>query len=124
MANYIQFALPDDQVLLVEVAEGEVTSSARGIQRAGLKEIVSKQVAEARTSFEEAIQKAIRYNAEAFIQALQGLSEKPAEAEMNFALKFTGELGNIAVGQIGSEVNYEIKLTWKQDTGDTASDGH
>ena len=42
---------------LLEVAESEVTSSERGIQRAGLKEIVGKQVAEARTSFEEVLQK-------------------------------------------------------------------
>ena len=73
MADYIQFISPDGNAILVEVTEDE-TQPEQGVQKAGLiKDKVGKQIAIARTSFEEAIQHTIQYNANAFIQSIRTL---------------------------------------------------
>jgi len=102
---------------MVEVEE-EALPSPQGVQKAGLREMVGKQVAEARTSLEDVFQQAIRYNAQAFIASVRSLPTLPNEAEMTFGLKITGQAGNVAVGQVGGEVNYLIKLTWKREMKD------
>ncbi len=123
MVGYIQFTSGDGSTMLVEVEEGEVLSQ-KGVQKAGLREMVNKQVAEARTSFEDAIQQVIRYNAQAFMQAVDGLPALPDEAEITFGLKITGEAGNVAVGRVGGEANYMIRLTWKRETKDKEQNEH
>ncbi len=117
MADYIQFVSADGSTILVEVDEGEI-SSTKAIQKAGLREIASKQIAIAQNSFQDAIEQAISHNAEAFIQVISGLAVLPHEAEITFGLKITGEAGNVAVGKIGGEANYTIKLTWQRETKD------
>ena len=123
MADYIQFTSADGNSLLVEVDEGEV-SSQQGIQKAGLREIAGKSVAVAQTSFEHAIQQAMRYNAQVFLQSVVSLPILPSEAEITFGLKITGEVGNVAVGKAGGETNYTIRLTWKRETKGTPQDEH
>jgi hypothetical protein len=123
MADYIQFTSADGNSLLVEVDEGEV-SSQQGIQKAGLREMAGKSVAVAQTSFEHAIQQAMRYNAQVFLQSVVSLPILPSEAEITFGLKITGEIGNVAVGKAGGETNYTIRLTWKRETKGTPQDEH
>jgi hypothetical protein len=123
MADYIQFTSADGNSLLVEVDEGEI-SSQQGIQKAGLREIAGKSVAVAQTSFEHAIQQAMRYNAQVFLQSVVSLPILPSEAEITFGLKITGEVGNVAVGKAGGETNYTIRLTWKRETKGTPQDEH
>ena len=123
MADYIQFTSGDGNSLLVEVDEGEI-SSQQGIQKAGLREIAGKSVAVAQTSFEHAIQQAMRYNAQVFLQSVVNLPILPSEAEITFGLKITGEVGNVAVGKAGGETNYTIRLTWKRETKGTPQDEH
>jgi hypothetical protein len=123
MADYIQFTSADGNSLLVEVDEGEI-SSQQGIQKAGLREIAGKSVAVAQTSFEHAIQHAMRYNAQVFLQSVVSLPILPSEAEITFGLKITGEVGNVAVGKAGGETNYTIRLTWKRETKGTPQDEH
>ena len=123
MADYIQFTSADGNSLLVEVDEGEV-SSQQGIQKAGLREMAGKSVAVAQTSFENAIQQAMQYNAQVFLQSVVNLPILPSEAEITFGLKITGEVGNIAVGKAGGETNYTIRLTWKRETKGTPQDEH
>lgn len=48
----------------------------------------------------------------AFLSAIESLSEPPRETEMNFALKATEEVENFAVGKLGDEANYSIRLVW------------
>ena len=115
MADYIQFNSADGTSLLVEVDEDEI-SSQQGIQKAGLREMVGKSVVMAQTSFEHAIQHAIRYNAQVFLQSIVNLPILPSEAEITFGLKITGEVGNVAVGKTGGETNYTVRLTWKRET--------
>ena len=123
MADYIQFTSADGNSLLVEVDEGEV-SSQQAIQKAGLREMAGKSVAVAQTSFENAIQQAMRYNAQVFLQSVVSLPILPSEAEITFGLKITGEVGNVAVGKAGGETNYTIRLTWKRETKGTPQDEH
>lgn len=121
MADYIQFTSADGNSLLVEVDEGEI-SSRQGIQKAGLREMAGKSVAMAQTSFEHAIQHAMQYNAQVFLQSVVSLPILPSEAEITFGLKITGEVGNVAVGKVGGETNYTIRLTWKRETKGTPQD--
>jgi hypothetical protein len=114
MTNYVQFTSPDGDTMLVEVEQDEL-SSQQGIQKAGLREMVGKTIAVAQTTFEHAIQQAIRYNAQAFLQSVTSLPILPSEAEITFGLKITGEVGNVAVTKAGGETNYTIRLIWKRD---------
>ncbi len=123
MADYIQFTSADGNTLLVEVDEGEL-SSQQGVQKAGLREMAGKTVAVAQTSFEHAIQQAMRYNAQVFLQSVTSLPILPSEAEITFGLKMTGEVGNVAVGKAGGETNYTIRLTWKRESKGTPQDEH
>jgi Trypsin-co-occurring domain 1 len=123
MADYIQFTSADGNTLLVEVDEGEV-SSQQGIQKAGLREMAGKSVAVAQTSFEHAIQQALQYNAQVFLQSVVNLPILPSEAEITFGLKITGEVGNVAVGKAGGETNYTIRLIWRRETKGTQLDEH
>ena len=123
MADYIQFTSADGNTMLVEVDEGEL-SSQQGVQKAGLREMAGKTVAVAQTSFEHAIQQAMRYNAQVFLQSVVSLPILPSEAEITFGLKITGEIGNVAVGKAGGETNYTIRLTWKRETKGTPQDEH
>jgi hypothetical protein len=103
----------DGTRLLVEVSTTEIAAGP-GVQKAGLRDVARAAVAEAQNTLQEAISNAIQFNAEAFLTALDSLSDKPTEAEMSFTLKATGESGNIAVGKVGGEANYTVKLVWKQ----------
>lgn len=123
MADYIQFTSPDGDSLLVEVDESEV-SAQQHIQKAGLREMASKSVGVAQTSFEQAIQQTMRYNAQVFLQSIVNLPILPSEAEITFGLKITGEVGNVAVGKAGGETNYTIRLTWKRETKGSPQDEH
>jgi hypothetical protein len=123
MANYIQFISSDGSTMLVEVAESEMQSQG-GQQKAGLKDTIGKRLAVAGTSFEDAMKHAIHHNAQAFIQSVTSLQIMPAEAAITFGLKVTGEMGNVAVGQVGGEANYTVTLTWKRETKDKKQDEH
>lgn len=123
MANYIQFTTSDGNTMLVEVDEEE-TAGQKGVQKAGLREIAGKTIAVAQTSFENAVQQTLRYNAQVFLQSIVGLPILPDEAEITFGLKITGEIGNIAVGKVGGETNYTIRLTWKSEAKGPQKDEH
>jgi Trypsin-co-occurring domain 1 len=123
MANYIQFVSSDGSTMLVEVAESEMQSQG-GRQKAGLKDTIGKGLAVAGTSLDDAIKHVIHDNAHAFIQSVGSLQIKPSEAAITFGLKVTGEAGNIAVGQVGGEVNYTVTLTWKRESKEQKQDEH
>jgi hypothetical protein len=114
MTTYLQFETTTGQPVLVEIDDQE-TSEVDGVQKAGVSEKVGEAVVAAASRLEAALGAAISRNAEAFIEGISQLSERPAEAELSFALKVTGELSNVAVGKAGSDVNYNIRLVWKSD---------
>jgi len=121
MTKYIQFESGDENggTVLVEVDEEEVSLSSEGLVKVGIKEVLHNTVAVAQNTFSNAIRKAIQYNVQGLIDAIHSLPEPPSEVEINFGLKITGEAGNVAVGKAGGEVNYTVKLSWKQDSNQT-----
>lgn len=121
MTKYIQFESRDEDggTVLVEVDEEEVPLSSEGLVKVGIKEVLHNTVAVAQNSFSNAIRKAIQYNVQGLIDAIHSLPEPPSEVEINFGLKMTGEAGNVAVGKAGGEVNYTVKLSWKQSSNHT-----
>lgn len=125
MASYIRFygtqapakgtdiEAPD---LLVEVAATEVTMKPDGVtQKAGLRDIVQGAIGQAHDTLQDVLATSVRINADAFLNALDSLPKKPSSAELSFVLKITGEAGNVAVGKIGGEANYSVKLVWSEE---------
>jgi hypothetical protein len=117
MARYIKFNTSDGNPILVEVAESEVAPPG-GVVKVGLMQSAQEAgiaaVSIAQNTFEQALEKILRPNAEAFVHSIRGISDPPTEIEITFALKVTGELGNVAICKAGAEANYTVKLGWKQ----------
>ena len=55
----------------------------------------------------------VAMNVQAFLAAADALEKPPAEMEITFGLKATGEVGNLAVGKIAGESNYQVKMVWR-----------
>ena len=117
MARYLQFPASDGSTVLVEVEEEEV-SPPQGVVKAGVQETVQKTVAQAQSAFEGAVDRVVRHNAEAFIQSVRNLTERPDELEVTFGLKATGEMGNFAIAKGSGEVNFTVRLSWKRGSGE------
>jgi len=115
MANYIQYTTSDGSTVLVEV-ESEEVSPPDGMVKAGVADTVQKTVAQAQATFEGALDRVVRQNAQALIQSVRNLAEPPSELEVTFGLKATGEVGNIAIARGGGEANFTIRLLWAPET--------
>ncbi len=120
MTDYIQFTTEDGTTILVEAAAEETFQP--GVVKAGLKEKTGEAIVQAQATFEQGLE-VVRYNANAFIEKLRGLSDPPDEVEMSFGIKATGEVGNFAVAKAGAEANYSVKLTWKREQKETGGRG-
>ena len=119
MARYAEFVAPDGGVVLVEVEAGEAPPPAP-VAKGLLADRAQGLVAGAQAAFEEALQRAVRVNANAVIGAVRALPHPPHEAEVAFGLKVAGEAGSFAVCKAGGEATYAVKLTWRG--GDRAGD--
>jgi hypothetical protein len=101
----IEFSLGDGNTILVEVEEPQASDRGQTlVSRHG------KMVAQAKQSFEEAIDK-IKPVAETIITKLRDLSELPDEVEVKFGVKMSAEAG-VVLTSAGVEANYEITLKW------------
>lgn len=74
-------------------------------------------IAIAQTGFHEAVRTALSLNIPPFLAAADELPDPPAEIEITFGLKGTGELGNLAVGKVAGECSYQVKMVWRRDQG-------
>jgi hypothetical protein len=97
--------------LLVELAAADIADEA-GIVKAGVADKLQGTVVAAGESLQDALSFALRVNAQALLNAVAALPRAPSEVEVTFALKATGELGGFAVGKIGGEANYGVRLLW------------
>ena len=113
MPAYIAFYNADGSRTLVEVDADEAAIAPGAPVRAGLADRAGDAVRAATASLQDALAAAIRNNAQALHRGVQEISPPPTEVEITFALKATGELGNVAVGKVGAEANYTLKLIWK-----------
>ena len=118
MTSYIQFTTENEETILVEIDEEEI-SSKKGTVKVGLKDNLQGTVAMAQNSFSTAIKSAIKYNVQGLIEAVHSLPKPPSEVEITFGLKATAEVGNVAVGKINGDTNYAVKLVWKAAASDT-----
>jgi Trypsin-co-occurring domain 1 len=118
MINYMRFASGEGEAagILVEVDAAENLPVA-GEQDAGLRQWARNQtgeaVAVAQSGFEQAVRRAVSLNVRAFLAAAEALEKPPAEMEIIFGLKATGEVGNLAVGKVAGESNFQVKMVWK-----------
>jgi len=125
MTSYLRLACGDGEAadVLVEV-DGSGSLPVAGEQNAGLRQWAqgqaSEAVAVAQSGFEEAVRRAVSVNARAFLAAADALEEPPAEMEITFGLKATGEVGNLAVGKVAGESNYQVRMVWRRPDGGLA----
>ncbi|MGP4050241.1 CU044_2847 family protein [Streptomyces sp. 2A115] len=113
MTQYLQFDTHGAGHLLVEV-ENEIDDEVEDeLIKAGLGDRIRTSVAAARSSLEEALVQVIQANARVFVEAAMGLERRPAEMELTFGVKATGEVGNLAISKAGGEANYTVRLLWK-----------
>jgi Trypsin-co-occurring domain 1 len=128
MAGYLRFASGEGESadVLVEV-DGAGDLPVAGEEDAGLGRRVRDQagavVAVAQSGFEEAVRRVVGGNARAFLAAAGALDEPPAELEVTFGLKVTGEAGNLAVGKVAGESNYQVRMLWQHQGGGQPASG-
>jgi hypothetical protein len=126
--SYLRLASGEGEAadVLVEVGEGG-NLPATGEQNAGLGRWARDQAGEAVTvaqsGFEEAVRRAVSVNARAVLAAAGALEEPPDEMEITFGLKVTGEAGNLAVGKVAGESNYQVRMVWKRPGGGQLATG-
>lgn len=103
MSTFIEYELEDGLTLLVEKPE----SNSDGMRQTSLKS--KPTIAKANLSFIDALE-GIKKSAILIRKAFHQL--RADEVEVSFGLTTTGEVGNFAIGKIGIEVNYVVKLKW------------
>jgi hypothetical protein len=118
MTSYLRFSSEEGETSDVLVELGAVEDLAvAGEQNAGLRQWARNQageaVAVAQSGFEQAVRRAVSLNVRAFLIAAAALEQPPAEMEIIFGLKATGEVGNLAVGKVAGESNYQVKMVWR-----------
>jgi hypothetical protein len=111
MAQYIEFPTTNGPVL-VEVDRDEILPEGE-VTKAGLRDLLKRdRVAEAKTNFETALETSVAANASALTSAIDRLERRPAEVELAFGLKATGQLGNIAIAKISGEASFKVRILW------------
>jgi hypothetical protein len=102
MSNYIEYPLDDGTTILVEVEEsgGIVKASTKPGEPIPSKLNFKKAFTTVHSSIKEVMAEFDDLHVE--------------EAEIKFGIKSIGEAGFFAIGKVGGEINYEIKLKWKK----------
>ncbi|MBF2048183.1 MAG: hypothetical protein IGS54_12580 [Elainella sp. C42_A2020_010] len=102
-----EFALEDGTTFLVEVDEPESPAVERAATPSGV------VVLKAQQTFEAALDQ-VKPVASVILSKLKELNTPANEVEVKFGLKLTVDAGAV-FASVGSEVNYEITLKWKQE---------
>ncbi len=116
MPSYLRFDTDDGVPIFLEAAVEEITDGA-GPQKAGVQERLEHVVVTSRDAVERTIQMIVRCHGRMFASAISGLEKPPSEAELSFGLKATGEVGNFVITKISGEMNYGVRLMWRNPTG-------
>lgn len=106
MTTYVEYTLDDGSSLLVEADE----DYGEGIVKAA-RDQEGNQITKTNKRFVEALHGA-KVSTLALIEELKDLPTN--ELEITFGLKTTGEAGIFAVGKVGMEANFEVKVKWKR----------
>jgi hypothetical protein len=105
MSTYIEYEIEEGVTILIEAPESETGGIVKAA-RPG-----EATVAKAKKTFQQALAGA-KAQAKLLLKEIDDL--QVSEAEIKFGLTTTGELGNLAIGKIGLDVNYEVTLKWKK----------
>jgi hypothetical protein len=104
MSTFYEYDLGDGATILIEGPDKPAGGTTmRGITK-------EETIIKVQNKFTDAI-KGARTQAQILLNEINEL--KVNEAEIKFGLTATGEVGNIAIGKIGMDVNYEVTLKWK-----------
>ena len=114
MPSYLRVEADDGGSIILEV-EVEANAEEAGPQKAGVKDVVQRTVVVTQNAVDSVIQQAMRYNARLFVNAVRALEDAPSEAELSFGLKATGELGNFVITKVSAEMNYGVRLLWRNE---------
>lgn len=106
--------------VLVELEPAELRAPA-GVIKAGIGDRVKDNLAKAQAGFDQALTALIRGSAGAFVKAVNALDDVPDQIEIEFGIKATGEVGNLAVGKVSGDTNYTVRLTWSGGTARRAT---
>ncbi|MCY7324065.1 MAG: hypothetical protein LH660_20255 [Phormidesmis sp. CAN_BIN36] len=109
-----QFLLEDGTPFLVEVDEPQGSA----IQRVTSVN-TGKLVYQARRTLEEALDQVKPVASTVLTKLKSGLTTPADEIEVTFGLKLSVEAGAI-ISSVGADVNFEVKLKWKQETSSPA----
>jgi hypothetical protein len=116
MSPYVEFTTSAGGRVLVEVDTSEVVPVS-GVEKAGLRDRAAESaVASAESTFEDAVASVVGSSVAALTHAVASLARAPTELELTFALKATGEIGNIAIAKAGGEANLTVRLVWRPET--------
>lgn len=112
LTTYIEYQLEDGTTVLIQTDEPPAT----GVTKAS-RDKVGNVIASVSQKFEDAFT-GVKKSAQVLRRQLE--ETQADEVEVTFGLKATGEVGNFAIGQVGTEANYTVKLKWdnKPATGD------
>ena len=103
MTIFIEYELEDGATILIEAGD-----NVSGIVQASRGEGV---ILRAKQKFSEVFKDA-KKQAQLLLKEIEELPVN--EAEVKFGLTTCGEIGNLAIGKIGTGVNYEVTLKWKK----------
>lgn len=103
----------EDGPVLVELGQTEF-KAPEGVLKAGISERVKDNLAKAQATFDQSLTSLIRGSVGGFVRAVKALDDVPDQIEIEFGIKATGEVGNLAVGKMSGDVNYTVKLTWSK----------
>ena len=110
MPTYVEYKNEDGTTVLIETeSTGPVTRGPGGVS-----------VVQSSKSFMDAWG-SVRSSMQALSNELDML--KVEEAVVEFGLKAVGELGNVAIGKMGGEMNYKVTLRWKKPPETTNAEG-
>ena len=103
MADFIEYELEDGSIIQIAGV------SKRGTRGAGFVGETSAEADKPPVKFLAALENA-KKSAQAVVTQFTDLQAD--EVEVAFSLTTTGEAGNFAIGRVGVEANYTVKLKW------------
>lgn len=104
MPLFVEYELDDETTILVEATTKPIDDYVGASKREG-------PIVKAKMKFREALKEA-KIQAKILLEEIEELHVE--EAEIKFGLTTMGEVGNLAVGKVGVDVNYEVTLKWKK----------
>ena len=109
MKQLVEFTLPDDKTILIEV--DEPVSPASGGPKPVSRTRNGIKFVEARETFEQALNN-IEPMVKVIKQKFDDMEDSADEVEVKFGVKLSGQAG--AIITVGGEASYEITMRWKK----------